>query len=382
MRTPFILVLLTVLFNSTVFAQTKPSITFENLTHDYGTIKEEAGRQECIFIFKNTGNADLQVTNVRASCGCTTSDYTKELVKPGKKGFVKVVYDATNRPGPFHKSVNVTTNDPDNANVNLFIKGDVSPRQKTILDEYPLAQGRLRFVTNHANMQLSNNQIYTDTIKMYNHSDTALEMKIDRVPAHITKLEVKPQILGPKQKGIIVYTYDAGKKNDYGYVYDRLNFTSNDPDIPIKNVFVSATINEDFSKLTPEELKNAPKVSFESEMYKFENISTGEVVNHDFILTNNGKRTLKIRKVKAACGCTAIRPEKMELEPGESTKIGTAFNTSGRKGNQSKTVTVTTNDPERPTVILTISGEILEKVNEIKGDASKGEGGATIYKLK
>lgn len=382
MRTPFILVLLTVLFNSTVFAQTKPSITFENLTHDYGTIKEEAGRQECIFIFKNTGNADLQVTNVRASCGCTTSDYTKELVKPGKKGFVKVVYDATNRPGPFHKSVNVTTNDPDNANVNLFIKGDVSPRQKTILDEYPLAQGRLRFVTNHANMQLSNNQIYTDTIKMYNHSDTALEMKIDRVPAHITKLEVKPQILGPKQKGIIIYTYDAAKKNDYGYVYDRLNFTTNDPDVPIKNIFISATINEDFSKLSPKELENAPQVHFDSERFTFENVDMGEVVNHNFVLTNTGKRTLKIRKVKAACGCTAIKPEKMELEPGESANIGAAFNTSGRKGNQSKTITITTNDPKRPTVVLTISGVIMEKVEEIKGDASKGEGGATIYKLK
>lgn len=382
MRTPFILVLLTMLINTSIIAQQAPSIKFDNLTHDYGMMKEEDGRQECTFVFTNTGNADLQITDVRASCGCTTSDYTKEAVKPGKKGFVKAIYDPANRPGPFHKSITVTTNDPKNQVVSLFIKGDVTPRQRTILDEYPLAQGRLRFKTNHANLRLTNTQIYTDTIRMYNNSDTALEMTVDRIPPHITRLEILPQTISPKKEGIIVYTYDAEKKNDYGYVYDRINFTTNDPDMPIKNIFISATINEDFSKLTAEQLKNAPEAHFDSEMFKFENLNMGEVVKHDFILTNKGKSKLVIRKIKAACGCTAIHPEKMELEPGESTKIGASFNSSGRSGNQSKTVTITTNDPNRSTIVLTISGNVLEKVEEIKGNPAKGEGGGTIYKVK
>ncbi len=47
-----------------------PEITFEKLVHDYGQINQgENG--ECEFVFKNTGKAELILTNCRSSCGCT-----------------------------------------------------------------------------------------------------------------------------------------------------------------------------------------------------------------------------------------------------------------------------------------------------------------------
>nr|MDA3822863.1 DUF1573 domain-containing protein [Bacteroidales bacterium] len=84
-----------------------------------------------------------------------------------------------------------------------------------------------------------------------------------------------------------------------------------------------------------------------------------EKFEHTFVLSNTGKSTLFFRKIKAACGCTAVQPEKNQIEPGESIDIKTIFNTAGKRGNQNKTVTIITNDPNRSNLILRIKGEVL-----------------------
>jgi hypothetical protein len=62
------------------------------------------------FEFTNTSSKPIIIENVAPSCGCTTADYTKEPILPGKKGFVEASYNAA-AVGPFMKTVNVTTSD-------------------------------------------------------------------------------------------------------------------------------------------------------------------------------------------------------------------------------------------------------------------------------
>ena len=96
-----------------------------------------------------------------------------------------------------------------------------------------------------------------------------------------------------------------------------------------------------------------PQVGVQQSEHNFGDINQGDVVTHSFVIANNGGDLLKISSVKASCGCTAANPDKNELKPGESTNIVVTFNSKGRKGPQTKTVTVTTNDPEKPQVTLT-----------------------------
>lgn len=100
-------------------------ITFESLEHDYGNIyKGDNG--ECEFVFKNTGKAPLQITNARASCGCTVPSWPRDPIAPGKKSVIKVKYD-TNRLGTINKSITVTSNAVNNSVV-LHIKGHISEK--------------------------------------------------------------------------------------------------------------------------------------------------------------------------------------------------------------------------------------------------------------
>ena len=101
-----------------------PKAVFTKDVHDFGKVEESAGTVTCEFAFKNEGTAPLIIQRVQTTCGCTTPDYTKEPVLPGKTGTIKVTYSTTGRPGIFSKEVTVFTNVPD-AVYKVRIKGEV-----------------------------------------------------------------------------------------------------------------------------------------------------------------------------------------------------------------------------------------------------------------
>lgn len=96
--------------------------------HDFGTIQEADGPASYTFKVKNEGEAPLVVTRVVPSCGCTTPDWTKDPIAPGKTGEIKVTYDPTNRPGPFTKTVSVYSNGKTGSFV-MTIKGTVEAKK-------------------------------------------------------------------------------------------------------------------------------------------------------------------------------------------------------------------------------------------------------------
>lgn len=103
-----------------------PEIKFTTETHDFGTIPQGTPATY-EFTFKNTGKTNLIITSASASCGCTTPEWTKEPIKPGKTGYVKATFNAA-ASGPFTKSVTVNSN-AKNSQVLLYLKGDVKPTE-------------------------------------------------------------------------------------------------------------------------------------------------------------------------------------------------------------------------------------------------------------
>ncbi len=96
---------------------------FEKEVHDFGSIKEGV-QAEYVFKFTNTGKEPLVISNVSASCGCTTPKWTKEPVKPGESGEITAIYNSKGRPGAFNKAITITSNSKTASKV-LFIKGNV-----------------------------------------------------------------------------------------------------------------------------------------------------------------------------------------------------------------------------------------------------------------
>jgi hypothetical protein len=101
-----------------------PRIEFAERVYDFG--KVEAGNLvKHDFIFTNTGDALLEIRDVRASCGCTTVGAWDKLVKPGATGAIPVQFDAGASSGSVTKNVKVACNDPARSNVVLQILGTI-----------------------------------------------------------------------------------------------------------------------------------------------------------------------------------------------------------------------------------------------------------------
>jgi len=96
-------------------------ISFEKDMHDFGTMKQGSD-VSYKYIFTNTGEAPLIISDVKRSCGCTTPGWTKEPVAPGKSGYVILAYDSK-RVGPYNKSVSVISNSAEHPEVILKFKG-------------------------------------------------------------------------------------------------------------------------------------------------------------------------------------------------------------------------------------------------------------------
>jgi hypothetical protein len=104
-----------------------------------------------------------------------------------------------------------------------------------------------------------------------------------------------------------------------------------------------------------------PKIQFEATKHKFGTVQQGEVVKHTFQFKNEGNAQLKLKRVKASCGCTVPSWPRDPIAPGETAAINVKFNTAGKMGRQRKSVTVFTNQKDQAVHVLTIAGEVTRK---------------------
>lgn len=113
-------------------AAQKPTspVTWKEVVYDFGDIKKGTPVSHD-FSFTNTTKQTVIITNVKASCGCTATNYTKTPVKPGDTATVTATYNAASA-GSFSKTVTVSLNENEVPKV-LTIKGKV-------IDSAPVSQ--------------------------------------------------------------------------------------------------------------------------------------------------------------------------------------------------------------------------------------------------
>ena len=121
-----------IMIASATFGQGKPAAKADNAvfewvttSHDFGKVPQNIPVTH-EFKFTNKGKVPLIITNVQASCGCTTPGWSHEPVPPGGQGYVKATFNAANA-GHFDKSVTVTAN-IESGFVSLAIRGDVEAK--------------------------------------------------------------------------------------------------------------------------------------------------------------------------------------------------------------------------------------------------------------
>jgi hypothetical protein len=335
----------------------QPKMVLSTTEHDFGKFKEEAGAQTFDFLVTNNGDSPLVITQVTASCGCTTPGWTKEPIPAKGTGKVSAAYDPAGRPGVFNKTLAISSNSKPDPVV-LVIKGEVIAKEKTVEDLYTFPVGTIRFESNHlAFTNIKKTEKRIRVMPIINTSAEPVKVEFENLPVHLI-VKANPEVLKPGEKGIIEGTYDGTKNPNWGNVSDMVKVKLNG--ITQENVYlyVSANLGEDFSGLSKEELENAPVFKLASTSVDFGTMlqnTTKEVI---FPFTNTGKRDLVINFVKSTCGCTAVQQGTPVVKPGESSSIKAVFSGGTYSGKQTKAIYVYTNDPKNSEVILMLTGEV------------------------
>ena len=107
----------------------KAGIKMEESVHDFGIIKEDGGPVSHEFQFVNDGDANLVIFGAQVECGCTTPEFPRQPIAPGKKGKIKVTYNPLGRPGSFDKVVTIKSNGK-SGKVRLKVKGRVNAQER------------------------------------------------------------------------------------------------------------------------------------------------------------------------------------------------------------------------------------------------------------
>lgn len=339
-------------------------ITFTETKHDFGKINESDGRVTHVFEFKNEGMAPLTLTNVRASCGCTTPDWTKSPVEPGATGVVNVTYNPSGRPGKFNKTITITSNASE-PTVRLYISGEVIPKTAKPADKYPVKMGGIGLNQKDLNFGdvakkvVGNNIPKTLDIEYANNSDKNVTVTLksvgndDFVLPYVTLAELKPNEVGQ-----FVFTINPERTNKWGPVSTDMRVIVDGVEDAQNVINIKANLVEDFSDLTAEQRKNAPIFEVPAEV-DLGTIQAGKAYKGTVKLKNSGNNPLQIRRILNSDKRLQITAKANTLKGGKVGNLVISLPTNGLEpGRYNRQITIITNDPEnslkRVNVVWTI----------------------------
>jgi hypothetical protein len=211
---------------------------------------------------------------------------------------------------------------------------------------------------NTFNFNVLNTKSDSDYLKLYNLSNKVIK---------ITRIETPPNIevkgayyeMIPNTDIELKIKFTPKSKMDFGDFNQEVKIYTNDDSFPVKLIYVNAKIKEDFSYLTPKELKKSPKFTIDRLSHHYGDIGYKDSSITYFTLTNKGKTDLIIRKVKRSCNCVNVELESMVIKPKQKVKMKVDYTSFNVVGLDIRGIKLITNDPNNQEVNISISANIV-----------------------
>lgn len=336
-------------------------LSFNNDEYNYGIIPTNSINTQALFSCTNRGSEPITITKIETSSRDITYELTRKVLEPGNRSSINITLNPRKLHSLFTEYVYVYTTDQMLGKITLTLKGTAKNLDPSIEQLYPSVFDVVRM----SSLNINYGTIFypatvVDTIVVYNPQDTAVTMLFPSVPNYMT-VQMYPEVIQPNSSSLMVISYDSKRSKGWGNIYDKLYLGFQGKRINYKmHVSISGMITEDFSNMTEEQMRDAPKIGFETTEFCFDTIRKGEPVECKFHFKNEGNSTLEIRKIKTSCGCTAGTMEKLSYAKGEEGDVTVTLNTRNKNGNVRQTVTIISNDPKNTESRVVIHGVVVD----------------------
>jgi len=114
----------------------------------------------------------------------------------------------------------------------------------------------------------------------------------------------------------------------------------------------------------------APQIEFNAKIFEGGTAIEGknDVIHAVFVVKNTGDAVLKLESVRPGCPCTVVKYDPF-IQPGKSAKIESSVNIKGfRSGPTSKSIMVSSNAANEPTVRLTVKAMVQAAIDVSEKD--------------
>jgi hypothetical protein len=344
-----------------VFAQVSvKDIVFERKTVDLGVIYTESGINSTTFKFTNLGTKDFEIKDMEVACGCTTPKASKQKFTPGESGDIIVHFDPKGIVGTVDKWVKVRGNFSDEIDIELRFTAEIkvfSDRDPN--QHYPgefgyLVMDKIKYVWGTRYTK----SIFYDTLRLHNegYNDIIINDLVD-LPSYIVPQQL-PITIKIGTEGKLVLKIDLTQTDTIGPLSGQIKINTTDQFFKRKQLDYFLDVEVDYSKLKRKQLRQAPTISLNSPTVDMGTMKAGSVRSNEVIISNTGKSNLIIQRIDSECSCTALKPSKLQLGPGESIAVPIKFDSLFKSGMQYKTIKIYTNDPVNPIQRITVVANV------------------------
>lgn len=338
------LLIITLIFSVCNLLAQNEFVSFEESMYDFGQIGEKDGKVSHDFVFTNKSKEVISVTQVKASCGCTTPKWTKEPIGPGEKGTISATYNPSGRPGAFNKSITVTFSHGGTERIN--IRGVVEREPMKIEDQYPYKFGNFRM--KKAEMEfgiISHNEKKTIILDIYNEGEAEASPKFSSLPAGMTYV-LKPEKIAPKKTGKVEFTINtASMKNlKYGKSTDEITIGSKE------KITYSLDVRDSFKDMSNEDKRKAGRIHLNDNQLTFDAKTNTAIIK----VSNSGSSDLHIKMIQSDSPGMSFSKTNLTVKPESIQEVKVKFSVNKLK------------DGERASSIYIYSDDPYNSVKEVK----------------
>lgn len=339
---------------------------FDKTEHDFGQFNEGDGPVTTIFTFTNSGTAPIVLNNVQASCGCTTPQWPREPIEPGKTGEIAVTFNPSGRPGRFQKSITIQSNAATNP-YRLYIRGYVLPKLASLTDVYKNKIGLLSVKVNSVDfgtIKKNASPAPLQQIEYANHSNTPLTVVPQIAGDDSGYLTVSTthdtKEVGIKEVGTFNVFLNPRKCNLWGPVETDFlvivnGDTARDDSRKIK---VSFEIVDDVENMSLQDRMSAPIIDIPRTL-DLGVVTTGQKIKREISYKNTGAHPLEIRRIICDDTTLSMPMPKKNVVSGKTGIL--TLNYLGVKqeaGKYSRLITLYTNDPDNAKITIDVTWEV------------------------
>ena len=307
------------------------------------------------FELVNEGGGSFMIKGVETSCGCTKVNYPKGPISENKPFIISVTYDARMM-GHFEKYIDVYTSGA-SLPYTLTLKGVVVEQIQGYQGEYKYMLGKLKADKNEIlfdDVNMGDNP--TDEIHVVNSTGDMATPVLAQLPECL-QVEVSPSSIAPGGTGVIKFTLESRKLQEYGLQQASIYLLQRPGDRigREKEIRMEAILLPSFQKMSEQQLVYAPKLKVSETVLDLGAFEGKKKKKGTILLENVGRRELEISTIQMFTPGITVELPNTKIPPGESVKLKITADKKELKGiRQQPKILMITNDPRSPKVIITV----------------------------